>query len=224
MLARMYQRWAERKGYKVEMEVRRARVQLLQILAVALMGHPELWDVLVEKEQIGRLPEQPGVYLYFNADGDTIYDPCDNCPAVSNGAQSDVDLDGVGDPCDACLLWDDPADCGGGIVDSDLDGIDDRRAHCLTLAVTASAASGALRWWHRRSGRWVASALVAAAGISITNLNRRPLMTGARMIGAFGATALPASMPSPGSFGKSSGRRRVGRKLVGNVGGAWKSG
>src|SRR4029078_2732619 len=25
------------------------------------------------KEQIGRLPEQPGVYLYFNTDGDTIY-------------------------------------------------------------------------------------------------------------------------------------------------------
>src|SRR5437763_7543842 len=25
------------------------------------------------KEQITRLPEQPGVYLYFNADGDTIY-------------------------------------------------------------------------------------------------------------------------------------------------------
>ena len=25
------------------------------------------------KEQIGRLPEQPGVYLYFNAGGDTIY-------------------------------------------------------------------------------------------------------------------------------------------------------
>src|SRR3954469_16659813 len=25
------------------------------------------------KEQIGRLPEQPGVYLYFNVDGDTIY-------------------------------------------------------------------------------------------------------------------------------------------------------
>ena len=25
------------------------------------------------KEQIGRLPEQPGVYLYFNADGETIY-------------------------------------------------------------------------------------------------------------------------------------------------------
>src|SRR5438874_7979946 len=25
------------------------------------------------KEQIGRLPEQPGVYLYFTADGDTIY-------------------------------------------------------------------------------------------------------------------------------------------------------
>src|SRR6266571_260803 len=25
------------------------------------------------KEQIARLPEQPGVYLYFNPDGDTIY-------------------------------------------------------------------------------------------------------------------------------------------------------
>src|SRR5215213_2178787 len=25
------------------------------------------------KEQIGRLPEQPGVYLYFNAEGETIY-------------------------------------------------------------------------------------------------------------------------------------------------------
>jgi excinuclease ABC subunit C len=25
------------------------------------------------KDQIGRLPEQPGVYLYFNADGETIY-------------------------------------------------------------------------------------------------------------------------------------------------------
>ena len=27
------------------------------------------------KEQIGRLPEQPGVYLYLNAAGDTIYVP-----------------------------------------------------------------------------------------------------------------------------------------------------
>ena len=25
------------------------------------------------KEQIGRLPEQPGVYLYFNEQGETIY-------------------------------------------------------------------------------------------------------------------------------------------------------
>src|SRR5471032_1854369 len=25
------------------------------------------------KEQIGRMPEQPGVYLYFNEDGDTVY-------------------------------------------------------------------------------------------------------------------------------------------------------
>ena len=25
------------------------------------------------KDQIARLPEQPGVYLYFNVDGETIY-------------------------------------------------------------------------------------------------------------------------------------------------------
>src|SRR6202011_6359252 len=25
------------------------------------------------KDQISRLPEQPGVYLYFNAEGDTLY-------------------------------------------------------------------------------------------------------------------------------------------------------
>ena len=25
------------------------------------------------KDQIGRLPTQPGVYLYFNTEGDTIY-------------------------------------------------------------------------------------------------------------------------------------------------------
>ena len=25
------------------------------------------------REEIGRLPEQPGVYLYFNRDGETIY-------------------------------------------------------------------------------------------------------------------------------------------------------
>ena len=25
------------------------------------------------KDQIGRLPEQPGVYLYFNAAGETVY-------------------------------------------------------------------------------------------------------------------------------------------------------
>src|SRR5436305_15086216 len=27
----------------------------------------------VLKDQIARLPEQPGMYLYFNTDGDTIY-------------------------------------------------------------------------------------------------------------------------------------------------------
>ena len=37
------------------------------------------------------------------------------------------------------------------------------------------------------------AALVAAAGISITNLRRRPLLTGARMIAAFGATSAAQS-------------------------------
>jgi len=33
-------------------------------------------------------------------------------------------------PCDACLLWDDPDECGGSLVDSDLDGVDDPFDFC----------------------------------------------------------------------------------------------
>jgi hypothetical protein len=33
-------------------------------------------------------------------------------------------------PCDACLLWDDPIECGGSLVDSDLDGVDDPFDFC----------------------------------------------------------------------------------------------
>src|SRR3984893_18458115 len=56
------------------------------------------------KEQIARLPEQPGVYLYFNAGGDTIYvgkaralrDPVRNyLGAYGSDAKTDALLDEV---------------------------------------------------------------------------------------------------------------------------------
>jgi hypothetical protein len=37
-----------------------------------------------------------------DADGDTIPDPCDNCPAVATIDNSDSDADALGDACDAC--------------------------------------------------------------------------------------------------------------------------
>ncbi len=37
-----------------------------------------------------------------DADGDSITDSMDNCPAFANPDQEDTDLDGVGDACDAC--------------------------------------------------------------------------------------------------------------------------
>ena len=40
-------------------------------------------------------------------DGDTIIDGCDNCPAMPNTDQADVDTDGVGDVCDVCVGFDD---------------------------------------------------------------------------------------------------------------------
>ncbi|HYH59687.1 MAG TPA: alpha/beta hydrolase [Thermoleophilaceae bacterium] len=45
----------------------------------------------------------------------------------------------------------------------------------------------------RHSERVERACLVAAAGISITNLRRRPLLTGARMLGALGATSASQS-------------------------------
>jgi hypothetical protein len=40
--------------------------------------------------------------LTSDADGDGLYDQCDNCPSASNVSQADGDADGVGDSCDAC--------------------------------------------------------------------------------------------------------------------------
>ena len=35
-----------------------------------------------------------------DTDGDNIGDVCDNCPSVSNAAQTDVNENGIGDSCD----------------------------------------------------------------------------------------------------------------------------
>lgn len=53
-------------------------------------------------------------------DGDSVTDPDDNCPAVSNPDQADADEDGFGDACDNC-----PETANPDQADSDGDGIGD---------------------------------------------------------------------------------------------------
>ncbi|MCP3144942.1 thrombospondin type 3 repeat-containing protein [Pyxidicoccus xibeiensis] len=50
-----------------------------------------------------------------DADGDGVLDASDNCPAVSNANQSDLDTDGAGDACD---------------TDDDADGVEDLVDNC----------------------------------------------------------------------------------------------
>lgn len=55
-----------------------------------------------------------------DADNDGICDNGDNCPTITNPAQSDADGDGLGDVCDNC-----PTNSNSGQQDSDMDGIGD---------------------------------------------------------------------------------------------------
>ena len=63
----------------------------------------------------------------INRDRDDFADGLDNCPAVANNGQADVDGDGIGDACDNCLLAANPDQ-----TDADRDGVGDA---CLFCAV-----------------------------------------------------------------------------------------
>ena len=56
-----------------------------------------------------------------DSDGDTVLDEADNCPAVANAGQVDVDGNGFGDPCN-------------GAADNDLDGIINDEDNCPGIA------------------------------------------------------------------------------------------
>ena len=56
-------------------------------------------------------------------------DLCDNCPAVSNAAQTDGDSDGTGTDCDNC-----PTTANSDQADPDLDGLGSLCENCPTVA------------------------------------------------------------------------------------------
>jgi hypothetical protein len=58
-----------------------------------------------------------------DADGDGVWDACDNCRAATNAAQIDSDGDGIGDACDYCRNVDVELETGSQHRDDDLDGI-----------------------------------------------------------------------------------------------------
>ena len=61
-------------------------------------------------------------------DADGVSNPCDNCPSVSNPAQTDSDGDTRGDACDNC-----PDDANVSQTDGDADGIGDVCDNCPTV-------------------------------------------------------------------------------------------
>jgi Thrombospondin type 3 repeat len=65
----------------------------------------------------------------FDADGDGVADPCDNCPATPNNDQLDTDGDGYGDACDNCPFAADPTQ-----ADFDGDFFGNVCDNCPTLA------------------------------------------------------------------------------------------
>ena len=83
-------------------------------------------------DNIGPFPNlKPAIAAVMNpvdGDGDGVADWIDNCPAVSNAAQTDVDFDGVGDACDNCTSVFNPGqenldlDTLGDACDPDIDG------------------------------------------------------------------------------------------------------
>jgi hypothetical protein len=63
-----------------------------------------------------------------DTDGDGVFDPFDNCPAVPNPLQKDTDVDGVGDACDNCPAVANPTQ-----TDTDSDGLGDVCDNCPSV-------------------------------------------------------------------------------------------
>ena len=124
------------------------------IWTIGLLGE----DVALDGEDVtfGTFVEPSSA---VDGDGDAVFDSSDNCPLTSNGAQQDLDGDGLGDVCDPDLDGDgvsnesdncldasntDQADhdgngrgdaCDpGGMADSDGDGVVDNADNCVEIA------------------------------------------------------------------------------------------